>query len=83
MFNMFSKKGKVNEGLKTQAEETGQDYFYFMKIVPHTFVDLIEQYERDSYSYSLGHNKKDADNEMFMSITYILDYAPVRMILTK
>lgn len=41
-FNMFMKDGKVNEHLKTQPEEKGQDYFYFMKIVPHTFVDMVE-----------------------------------------
>lgn len=83
MFNMFVRNGKVNDNLKTQTEDRPQDYFYFMKIVPHTFVDLIEQHERSSYSYSLGHNKKDSDNQMFLSLTFILDYAPVKMILTK
>lgn len=63
MFNMFIKDGKVNEDLKTYPEAEAQDYFYFLKVVPHTFVDFIEQSERNSYSYSLAHNKKSADKE--------------------
>ena len=39
MFNMFMKDGKVNEGLKNQVEKVPQDYFYFMKVVPHRFID--------------------------------------------
>ena len=56
---MFMKDGKVNENLKTQPESNTQDYFYFLKLVPHEFVDMIEKSKRSTYSYSLGHNKKD------------------------
>jgi hypothetical protein len=35
-----------------------KDYFYFMKLVPHIFVDRIHSEEYGSYSYSLNHNSK-------------------------
>lgn len=41
MFNMFMKDGKVKEDLKMNAEKEAQDYFYFLKLVPHQFVDMI------------------------------------------
>ena len=57
MFNMFSKVGKVLDHLKTSPETTPQSYFYFAKIVPHTFIDMIIFKSFNSYSYSLAHNK--------------------------
>ena len=81
IFNMFKKDGKVNEDLKNEPEEKAQDYFYFLKLVPHVFVDHIEQQQRYSYSYSLNHNKKDSHGKT--SLTIILDYAPINMILSK
>jgi len=83
MFNMFMKDGKVKEELKTQPEENSQNYYYFLKMIPHTFVDLIDQNERTSYSYSLAHNKKDSDHPLAQYVNIILDYAPVRMIISK
>lgn len=81
IFNMFHKDGKVNENLKNEVEEKAQSYFYFMKLVPHLFIDKLDEGARQmhSYSYSLNHNKKDG--VPMMSI--ILDYAPVNMILIK
>jgi hypothetical protein len=35
-----------------------RDYFYFMKLVPHVFIDQIHNEEYTSYSYSLNHNSK-------------------------
>lgn len=61
IFNMFKKDGKVNEELKFKVEDEPQDYFYFIKLVPHVFVDTIGKTEMTSYSYSLNHNKKTAD----------------------
>ena len=83
MFNMFHIDGKVNEDLKSFPEDKPQDYFYFIKMVPHIFVDMIEQREWRSYAYSLGHNKKESPTPTFASVTIILDYAPIKMILTK
>lgn len=60
IFNMFD-GDRVNEDLKADPEDVSQDYFYFLKLVPHVFVDHIEQVERSSYSYSLNHNKKDGE----------------------
>lgn len=54
-----------------------------MKIVPHVFVDLIEQSDESSYSYSLKHNKKDSTDPSHASFAITLDYAPVKMIMTK
>ena len=59
---MFMKDGKVKDDLKTKAEDNPQYYFYFLKFIPHTFVDLINQTERSSYSYSWAHNQKEAPN---------------------
>ena len=66
MFNMFGlKDGKVNDDLKTSLEKEVQDYFYFMKLIPHEFYDEIKYQEWNSYSYSLAHNKKImGDNDM-------------------
>lgn len=83
MFNMFKKDGKVNEELKNMAEDTPQLYYYFVKLVPHQFIDLIKMREWRSYSYSLAHNKKSTDNSQMIGLTFIFDYAPVKMILTK
>ena len=83
MFNMFMNNDKVNENLKTKVEDFSQDYFYFLKLVPHEFIDYIDRTTRNTYSYSLNHNKKNTDNILFPSLTFILDYAPVKMILTK
>jgi hypothetical protein len=80
---MFRDNHKVNDTLKFGVEKEVQDYFYFCKLVPHVFVDLIEQNQRSSYSYSLNHNKKASDNPDLPGLTIILDYAPIKMILTK
>lgn len=39
---MFKKDGKVNEELKYKPEDPPHDYFYFLKIVPHEFMDYID-----------------------------------------
>ena len=80
---MFAKDGKVKEELKTQPEKGPQEYFYFLKLVPHVFVDMIKQREWRSYSYSLAHNKKESETPTFAAVAIILDYAPIKMILTK
>lgn len=60
-FNMFDfMKGKVNHDLKFEAEKQEQLYFYFVKLVPHVFIDMFQYREWRSYSYSLAHNKKEA-----------------------
>lgn len=83
MFNMFHPDGKVNHELKSDPDETTQLYFYFLKLVPHIFLDMIDMKEWRSYSYSLAHNKKEAPGEGLTGVTFILDYAPVNMILQK
>jgi hypothetical protein len=39
---MFRKNGKVVEGIRSTAEDQVQDYFYFLKLVPHEFMDFIK-----------------------------------------
>ena len=41
-----------------KLDEAPKDYFYFMKLVPHIFVDEIKADQYVSYSYSLNHNSK-------------------------
>jgi len=81
MFNMFDTK--VNHQLKFEDETTPQLYYYFVKLVPHVFLDMFQYREWRSYSYSLAHNKKDAESPQLLGLTIILDYAPVKMILSK
>ena len=84
MFNMFAEDlDKVNHDHKINPEDIPQDYYYFMKLVPHVFVDIIEQEEQSSYSYSLKHNKKDSPDKNFLTVEIILDYAPIKMIISK
>jgi hypothetical protein len=84
MFNMFhDDANKVNHSHKLHTETNAQDYYYFMKLVPHVFVDVIEQEEKASYSYSLKHNKKQAADQDYSSVEIILDYAPIKMIISK
>jgi hypothetical protein len=84
IFNMFMKDGRVNNDLKNQVEDVSQDYFYFLKVVPHRFIDKTREswQAHSSYSYSLNHNKKENGRDS-PSVTLILDYAPINMIITK
>ena len=40
------------------SSDSNMDYYYFMKLVPHVFVDEIRNNDYSSYSYSLNHNEK-------------------------
>ena len=46
----------VDDALYEKPES--MDYFYFFKLVPHVFIDEINQRDYRSYSYSLNHNSK-------------------------
>lgn len=46
-------------------------------------MDYIDDEEDHTYSYSLNHNKKTATNGEQPTLVFILDYAPVKMILTR
>ena len=83
MFNMFQKDGKVRDSLKTIPEDEIQDYFYFMKIIPHEFYDDINERNWNSYSYSLAHNKKMMGDNDAPTITMKVEYAPVKMQILK
>jgi hypothetical protein len=39
-------------------DSEAKDYFYFLKLVPHIFVDETSRRDYHSYSYSLNHNAK-------------------------
>jgi hypothetical protein len=39
-------------------DKSYKDYFYFLKLVPHVFVDEIKGMYYSAYSYSLNHNSK-------------------------
>ena len=40
------------------SDGVAKDYYYFMKLVPHVFIDMINSELYKSYSYSLNHNSK-------------------------
>ena len=66
------------------ADNEKRDYFYFLKLVPHIFLDEIHTEEYRSYSYSLNHNSKVAMNgDGSGLISMIYDFAPVNMKITK
>lgn len=46
-----------------------QDYFYFTKLVPHVFVDNIDNTDAMSYSYSLNHNSKVKNNQKNLTLS--------------
>ena len=79
-FNLFSgERGVQNK----DSEDKAQHYFYFFKLVPHQFVDYIRGIQISGYSYSLSSNQKEAENPGEVKLTMILDYAPVKMILSR
>lgn len=51
--------------------------------MPNEFDDKIEKERYNSYSYSLNHNhiKSYTENEPMLSI--IVDFAPIKMIITR
>jgi hypothetical protein len=53
----FDMMDLVDDSLYNQDTQT-KDYFYFLKLVPHIFVDEISNEDYSSYSYSLNHNSK-------------------------
>jgi hypothetical protein len=83
MFNMFKKDGVVKDDLKTVPEIEIQDYFYFMKIIPHEFFDDVNERNWNSYSYSLAHNKKIMGDNDAPTILMKIEYAPVKMQIVK
>ena len=54
-----------------------------MKLVPHEFIDYVDKNRDYTYSYSLNTNKKGTTNNNEPSLSIILDYAPVKMILVR
>ena len=73
----------MRDSLKTIPEDEIQDYFYFMKIIPHEFYDDINERNWNSYSYSLAHNKKMMGDNDAPTITMKVEYAPVKMQIVK
>lgn len=53
----FDMTTKMEEKIYAQAEDA-QDYYYFLKLVPHVFIDETSSETFTSYSYSLNHNSK-------------------------
>lgn len=54
-----------------------------MKIIPHEFLDVVEATEWNSYSYSLAHNKKIMGDNDVPTLSFKIEYAPVKMLIIK
>ena len=90
---MFDMMELVDDNLYAQDVDSSKDYFYFLKLVPHIFVDEVHLEEYRSYSYSLNHNSKvKLDVKLpikvsqmagFPVINIIYDFAPINMKITK
>jgi hypothetical protein len=59
-----------------------EDYLYFIKLVPHVFIDKLANEDYKGYSYSLNHNSKSADSTATPVVVLILDFAPINMVIT-
>lgn len=77
----FDMMNLVNDNVYAHDLER-KDYFYFLKLVPHIFIDEISDEEFKSYSYSLNHNSKASQNDIGL-ISMIFDFTPVNMKITK
>lgn len=76
----------MNESFKDPrylVHETPQDFYYYLKVVPHEFMDFISQERESSYSYSLSANIKRADASRSPQAIIIIDYAPLKVIITR
>jgi hypothetical protein len=73
----------VDDKLYDDNGEGTKDFFYFVKLVRHIFVDEIHSEVYRSYSYSLNHNSKASQNSVLPVISMIYDFAPINMKITK
>lgn len=68
-------------------KESHMDYFKFVSIVPHSFVDTSisgREVDYKSYSYALSENKKDeVQDEALTMVWFIFEFSPVSMLITK
>ena len=69
-------------------ETTHMNYFKFVSIVPHVFVDSSQrgkEVDYSSYSYAFSENKKEADagEKSLTMVWFIFEFSPVSMLITK
>jgi len=74
---------KTFSDARYKVQEIPQDFYYYLKVVPHEFMDFISQEREASYSYSLSANIKRADASHSPQAIIIIDYAPLKVIITR
>ena len=74
---------KTFSDARYEVQEIPQDFYYYLKVVPHEFMDFISQERESSYSYSLSANIKRADAPRSPQATLIIDYAPLKVVITR
>lgn len=65
-----------------EKSDTIDDYLYFIKLVPHVFVDKLQNLDYKAYTYSLNHNAKPSDRTSSPVAVMILDFAPINMLIS-
>ena len=85
--DMVKDQARANqEAILAQESDTHYNYYKYISVVPHTFIDTStsEQVDFRSYSYALTLNKKPADLQPELNmVMMIFEFSPVSMAITK
>ena len=81
-------EGKWRSIQENWEQVSHQNYFKFVSVVPHVFVDSSvtgSEVDYRSYSYAFSENKKDADakDQSLTMVWFIFEFSPVSMMITK
>jgi hypothetical protein len=72
--------------IKIKPQEKIYNYYKFLKLVPHVFVDATKSgHERDysTWSYSLTQNKKENEEIRAQRIEITFEFSPLTMQITR
>lgn len=85
---------KEDAGAKQRAiidswdQVSHDNYFKFVSVVPHVFIDTSKNFEgKDvdyrSYSYAFSENRKEAEDKTLCMVWFIFEFSPVSMLISK
>ena len=72
--------------LEGESDQKHYNYFKFISVVPHIFMDTStsEQVDFRSYSYAFTSNKKDPESNKDLNMVMMtFEFSPVSMSITK